>query len=126
MSHKQKTGQVGEQIAAAYLQQCGHTILATNWRYNQLEIDVISKIGPTLVFTEVKTRTGKYFGRPEDAVTKQKQKSLAKAADEYMHQQQYKGDIRFDIIAIDLQQKQSKEPSELLHLEDAFFPIEGG
>ncbi len=109
----------GENIALEYLVNQGHQILETNWRFNQFEIDIISKSNNILVFTEVKARTGSDYGKPEDAVTTSKQRYLGKAADEYIYSKEYDGDIRFDIISIEF----LRTNYDILHLEDAFFPI---
>jgi len=45
---------LAEQEAVLFLTQKGHTILQRNWRFKALEIDIISQIGPYIVFTEVK------------------------------------------------------------------------
>ncbi len=118
--HNQKIGKEGELIAVAFLQGQGHQILECNWKFKQFEIDIISKSKDIIVFTEVKTRTSREFGKPEQAVGLSKQRQLGKAADEYMHQKNYDGDIRFDIMSISLPKN---EDYEILYLEDAFFPM---
>jgi len=42
------------------------------------EIDIVCRDGDTLVFVEVKTRGGEEFGRPVDAVDRQKQLRVSK------------------------------------------------
>ena len=123
MATHKKTGDLGEQIAIAYLRKIGHVINDTNWRFEQFEIDIVSTVDDMIVFTEVKSRSGNEFGKPEDAVTEAKQRFLGKAADEYIYKKKYEGDIRFDIISIEFK-KNKREAPEILHLEDAFFPIE--
>ena len=44
------------------------------------EIDLVCRDHDTLVFVEVKTRTGQDFGRPIAAVDRQKQKRIARGA----------------------------------------------
>ena len=48
-------GRSGEQIAARFLESKGLKVLERNWRYGRLEIDLILKDGPQIVFLEVKT-----------------------------------------------------------------------
>lgn len=119
MSKHISTGQIGEQIAKQFLTNQGYQVLETNWRFKHCEVDLICKKDNELIFVEVKTRTGKQFGEPEESVTKKKQLLLAKAADEYIYQNQFDGEIRFDIISILL----SKDNNQIHHFEDAFFPI---
>lgn len=114
-SHIQ-TGQKGERIASEYLQKQGYTILHKNYRYKRGEIDLIAKKESLLVFVEVKTRSTDTFGYPEEAVNLRKERMLLNAADEYIQQQNWKRDIRFDIIAVTLT---TPEPF-IHHIEDAF------
>ncbi len=111
-------GKNGENIAANYLLKSGYEILARNWRYNRDEIDIIAKSGEWLVIVEVKTRTSAWFGEPEMAVTPLKQRSMVRAAEGYIKEQDYKGETRFDVIGILF----DKEKVSLNHIRDAFLP----
>lgn len=113
-------GKIGEDLAARYLVSRGYTILERNWRQGHWEIDLICKKEDLLIFVEVKARTGKAFGNPEEAVHPQKQENLRKASLSYIHKIRHPGEIRFDILSIILGSK--NEALEILHLEDAFFP----
>ena len=119
MAQHNELGQLGEQLAANFLQANGYTILARNWRVNRVEIDIIAELNDTLIFVEVKTRSSDFFGAPETAVTKRKKRLLAAAASAYMEQSGHDWAIRFDIISIVLQ---LGEAPKLEHFEDAFFP----
>lgn len=119
MSNHISTGKRGEQIAKQFLATQGYQILESNWRFSHCEVDLICKKAEELIFVEVKTRTGQQFGQPEESVTSKKQLLLAKAADEYIYQNQFDGEIRFDILSIFL----SKDNHTIHHFEDAFFPI---
>ncbi len=57
---KRQLGDRGEHVAAAYLEQCGYTIIARNWRCRNGEIDVVARDGDHLVFVEVRTRRDEY------------------------------------------------------------------
>jgi len=78
MAEHNITGQKGEQMAAEFLEKNGYKILETNWRFMNLEADIIAEKSKILVIAEVKTRKSNYFGEPESFVTKQKQKNLIK------------------------------------------------
>lgn len=118
MSAHNQLGKRGEAMAVAALRSKGYLILAKNWRYKRAEIDIIAKDPKEncLVFVEVKTRSTNYFGYPEESVTKQKIKLMAKAADAYLAHHPFEADMRFDVIAITINQQQS----ELIHIKDAF------
>jgi putative endonuclease len=112
-------GRKGESLAKAHLENAGYEILDENWTHDRAEIDLIAYKDGVIIFTEVKTRTGNYFGEPEDFVDARKQKLLIKAADQYIYLMNHQGEVRFDIIAI-LFDKQANYT--LKHIEDAFWP----
>lgn len=118
MAEHNDTGTKGEELAATFLQNKGYSILEKNWRFKNLEADIIATIANTLVIAEVKTRKSNYFGEPETFVNKQKQKNLIKAAQEYIQRNQLDMEVRFDIISIILGDSQMK----INHIEDAFYP----
>lgn len=95
-------GQLGEEIAAKYLEGHGYKVLERNFHYSRFcEIDIIAKEKETLVFVEVKTRTTANFGHPYEAITKKKLDNIYKAALFYLQQtkEKYK-DYRIDIVSI--------------------------
>ena len=112
-------GRRGELLAKTHLENEGYEILDENWTFGKAEIDLIAYKDRMIIFTEVKTRTGNYFGEPEDFVDLRKQKLLIGAADEYIYLMNHQGEVRFDIIAI-LFDKQANYT--LKHIEDAFWP----
>ena len=112
-------GRKGENIAKLHLESTGYEILDENWTHGKLEVDLIAYKNKVIIFTEVKTRTGNYFGEPEDFVDMRKQRLLAEAADEYIYLMNHQGEVRFDIISV-LFDKQNNYT--LKHIEDAFWP----
>lgn len=112
-------GRRGEQIAAEHLRNNGYRILEQNWRFKHAEIDIIAEKGGELVFVEVKTRTGDWYGDPEVAVDWRKERYLQRASAAYINLKRYDGEIRFDILAITFRENSSHD---LYHIEDAFFP----
>jgi putative endonuclease len=117
----QETGKKGEKMAADFLLKNGYEVLEINWRHKQFEIDIIAKKSDVLVVAEVKTRTGNYFGEPEEWVTKVKQKNLIKGAEAYIKERDLDVEVRFDILSIILSPK-GGEP-KIHHIEDAFYPL---
>jgi putative endonuclease len=112
-------GRRGEAIAKAHLEATGYEILDENWTFGKAEIDLIAYKDQTIIFTEVKTRTGNGFGEPEDFVDERKKKLMADAADEYIYIMNHQGEIRFDIVAILFTPQNTYT---LKHIEDAFWP----
>lgn len=108
-----KTGVEGEDLASKLLTASGHKIRQRNFRHRMSEIDIILEKGNCLIFVEVKTRTSSSFGHPEEFVSKNQEKKILEAADFYIEQIDWQGDIRFDIISI-------IKGKELVHIKDAF------
>lgn len=111
-------GDHGEELAIEHLKNKGYQILARNWRYSYLEVDIIAKKDDFLVIVEVKTRSTSYFGMPDEAVSHRKIDFLAEAAAAYQDRYDIDLETRFDIISI----LRNKEAFRLHHIEDAFHP----
>jgi len=61
------------------LRRNGYKILFRNFRgHSGGEIDIVCRDRDTLVFVEVKTRTREDFGRPLEAVKRQKQRQISR------------------------------------------------
>jgi len=114
-SHNQTAGKNGEKLAAAFLLRSGYELVMANYRSGRGEIDLIVKQNNLLVFVEVKARTGHQFGYPEQSVTPKKAAKLIQTAEAYLHETNWQGMIRFDIVAVDL-----KKQEDIHHFEDAF------
>lgn len=115
MSDKIKTGNKGEELAANFLAERGYEIVARNYRYKHAEIDIIARLKNFLVFVEVKTRSSSAFGEPENFVNNRKAGKIMEGAEQFMIDNQYHGNIRFDIISIKMD-----TPPHIEHFEDAF------
>jgi putative endonuclease len=74
-----RRGARGEKLACRFLRSHRYKILYRNFKSRGGgEIDVVCRDGDTLVFVEVKTRGGEEFGRPIEAVDRQKQLRVSK------------------------------------------------
>ncbi|GAB2706313.1 YraN family protein [Mucilaginibacter koreensis] len=120
MAQHLELGRRGEELAKAHLLQGGYEIITQNWTYRKAEVDLIARHQNQLIFVEVKTRSGNRYGEPEDFVDARKQKLLAMAANEYVYQTAFEGEIRFDIIAILFN---AQKEFTLSHIKDAFWPL---
>jgi putative endonuclease len=118
MAEHNEFGRKGEDIAAEYLQKKGYRILERNWVSGKNEIDIIAHEGKYVVVVEVKSRHSNYAGEPETAVTKEKQRSLIRAANSYVRKMNMNEEVRFDIISILV----VKGKEQINHIEDAFYP----
>lgn len=118
MAEHNDIGKTGEEMAIKLLREKGYKILEQNWHYGREEIDLIAMDGDTLVIVEVKTRTTSWFGEPEFAVTRSKQKALIRAAEGYIIRNNLNLDTRFDVVSIVI----SPQEKKIEHIEDAFYP----
>lgn len=117
---RKQTGNRGEDIAAAYLEQKGLRLLARNWRKASGELDIIAAHGSTLVFVEVRTRSSHSFGSGEESVDQRKQRQVRRMAALYLSecgavQRRY----RFDVIIVDLTGP-GRALREIRHYPNAF------
>ena len=121
LTPRQQIGKRGEDLAAAYLEGQGMTILARNLRLGAHEIDILAREGETLVFVEVKTTRAASFGEPELWVDERKQRQMSEAADAYFFQQGIEeAECRFDVVAVTLAGSQPL----IRHLPNAFWAEE--
>ena len=116
-TEQQERGAFGEQAALAFLEQKGYLLLDRNFRCKEGELDLVMRDGDCMVFVEVKARTGSSFGRPADAVRRQKQQRLIYAAERYMRSHEA-GLHRFDVVEVYL----TREPGGLRVLKIRHMP----
>ncbi len=118
MNWNQNTGAKGEEMAAAYLIKKGFTIVERNWRYKQLEVDIIASKSNRLHFFEIKTRTSDKYGKPEESISSQKMNNLKNAAEEYQYLHPEWKYVQFDAVAITMLYNR---PEEYFLIEDIYF-----
>lgn len=99
-----RLGADGEDLAVRHLKDAGYAIVARNVSLTRGEIDVVAREGGDLVFVEVKTRAGEAFGSAAESLGPGKLRSLARAAQEYLHRNGLHGQpVRLDLVAITAQ-----------------------
>lgn len=101
--NKRSIGNIGEDIAVKWLvKNKNYNILDRNYSTGYGEIDIIAEDGKALVFIEVKFRNGTDFGYPYEAVNKNKQRRICKAALHYVQKKYNTADIniRFDVVEL--------------------------
>ena len=100
---RRRLGQWGEKVAALHLEAQGLLILERNWRCRGGEIDLVARDGETVVFVEVKTRRGRDFGAPEEALTPHKTAKLMQLGQQYIADRELDNvDWRIDLVAVEL------------------------
>lgn len=118
MSKQSELGQWGETIAVKHFTNKGYTLEKTNWRWRNREIDLILSNDNEIIFVEVKTRTVGVLAKPEEALTRQKQKFLISAANAYIIENDINKEARFDVFTIWVNGKEHK----VKHIPNAFTP----
>ncbi len=120
MSEHLDLGKRGEKLAYTFLRKKGYEILATNFKHNRAEIDIICRKEKKIVFVEVKSRSSEDFGFPEESVDLKKQEKIVTAAERFIELHDMIGEVRFDIVSIVFDEKKEK----VQHIRDAFFPYQ--
>lgn len=111
-------GQTGEQLAARHLQKLGFVVLSRNWRCREGELDIVATDGRTLVVCEVKTRAGRNFGDPAEAVTPEKIARIRRITGQWLSAFSLGWcPIRFDVISVLVS---TSGPTHLKHFPGAF------
>ena len=96
-------GQWGEDKAAEFLLEQGFEIVCRNFRNGRYgEIDIIAARENLLIFVEVKTRTGEYYGGSLYSITGRKKSILRRCALRFLmeNRKYYSKEItcRFDLL----------------------------
>lgn len=122
MAQHNDLGKWGEDLAANFLIDKGYVIRERDWKCGKRDIDIIA-LAPdqaTVVFVEVKTRTTNELEEPQDAVNRQKVKSIGMATHLYIKQFDVVENVRFDIISV---VGTNRSNANIEHIEDAFNPL---
>jgi putative endonuclease len=113
-SSQPKPRNAAERRAAWWYRLRGYRILDTNRWIAGGELDVVARRGRTVVFCEVKSKSGDGFGDPVEMVTPRKIARLRRAAEAWLaaHPECDGLDVRYDVVA--------ESAGRLEHLPDAF------
>lgn len=113
----------GERAAASYLKRHRHRIVARNYRCPAGEIDLICRDGETIVFVEVKTRSGDAPIDPREVVRPDKWRRVERTARYYLTRRSGPNPpIRFDLVSVHWPEGGTPR---IEHFEDAYCPRYG-
>lgn len=116
MDQRKQTGRQGEDIAFSFLREKGYRLIERNWRCPGGELDIIAADGDTLVFVEVRTRSGPRFGSAEESITPTKQARLIELGQTYLQEKAAPDQPwRIDVVAIQL----GRGLPQINHIENA-------
>jgi putative endonuclease len=116
MLTRAEIGALGEQVATDHLTGLGLRILSRNWRcrYGELDVIAVDPTTNTVVFVEVKTRTGDGFGGLAHAVTEPKARRLRRLAAIWLASQEQRwAAIRIDVIGVRFGRRRTPEIAHL-------------
>lgn len=122
MKMRAKVGKLGEDIALKYLLDEGLTLRERNWRCGHLEVDLIMEDREYVHIIEVKSRTAPYLVSPEDAVVKEKQRRLFRAASAYVKRYHFTKEVIFDIVSVTFI-GEGHDEYDIEYYKGAFIPI---
>ena len=102
LSDTAQRGNLGEKLACRFLRRNGYKVLYRNFRSNRRgEIDIVCRDHDTLVFVEVKTRGGEYFGRPFEAVRPDQRRRISRGALTWLRMlDNPEISFRFDVVEV--------------------------
>lgn len=117
MNDYKNRGNIGEEMAVAYLEKKGYMIYAKNYSNRYGEIDIIAIKGEFVAFVEVKTSLKKsHYHRPSDRVNLEKKKHIVNTSEEFLKEKKWYDVFgRYDIIEVIL------EDNTINHFENAFY-----
>jgi putative endonuclease len=94
-------GELGERIAARWLEKSGWRLVARRYRSGRRDIDLVMERNGVIAFVEVKARNGDQFGDPVEAVHRRKQRELSKSAQSWIDRHGRNGEeYRFDVVGV--------------------------
>jgi len=106
---------LGENRALEFLEQQGFHLVTRNYRHGHGEIDLILSKEELLVFVEVKTRTSRRFGFPEEHLSWQQISKIQATAEAFLAAHRWTNNIRFDVMAVILSPRAS-----VRHFKDVY------
>jgi putative endonuclease len=102
MAFRQRTGRWGEEIAANFLKEKGYEIIARNARSMYGELDIVATHEGQVIFVEVKTRSNKKFGFPEESIQWTKTSHLVNSANAFLQEHlELNDNWRIDVITVE-------------------------
>ncbi|MEK7107399.1 MAG: YraN family protein [Patescibacteria group bacterium] len=125
---RKQVGQTGEDIACQFLERKGFRIVDRNYRKPWGEIDIIAEKDGTVRFVEVKAVSRESLGdgsremdyRPEEMVTPEKLRKVARTAALYMENKKDKREYQVDVVGVIMDMATKKARCRLIEqaLED--------
>lgn len=117
-ARRKRVGEIGEGIAATYLESKGFRVIERNYRRPWGEIDIIAEKGEVVRFVEVKTvsretlpdvtRESEHGYRPEEMIHEAKLRKIARTAEIYMNEKGDEREFQIDAVGVFLVERLRK------------------
>ncbi len=99
LTKRKREGRKGEEMARRFFASNGYRIIAQNYRTKFGEIDLICEKGSTLIFVEVRRKTGREFGEPQESIRPDKVLKIRRSALQFLSERGIQNkEIRFDLF----------------------------
>ena len=120
-------GRRGEDVAARHLSRQGLRVIARNVRQGRAEIDIVAVDGTTLVFVEVKSRTG--AERRDltglERIDSRKKAALRRACSLYRKKAGCRVESwRLDVVTVDFEEGSGEGRVRALHWYPSFLDLD--
>lgn len=110
-----RLGKHGEDLACDFLQKKGFRILIRNFSCKLGEIDIVGIDHETLVFVEVKARWNDLYGKPEEAISPSKIRTIVRVSQYFKLLNPKTPDLmRLDAVVIEMNEEGECKRIELI------------
>ena len=118
---RQVLGVQGERTAIAFLTSCGWSVEAHRFKLGRHDVDLVIRKGRTVAFVEVKTRRSTVCGTGLEAVSRRKQRDIARVASVWvLRHGRPEDEYRFDLVAVG---GRTGSAPAVEHVPDAWRPV---
>ncbi len=90
-----------ESLVATWLEGMGHALIDRNWRTKWCEIDIVSRYGGDVYFTEVRFRSTESQGGAIGSINSKKLRQMTFAAEAYLAVHKNENHARIQVAAVD-------------------------
>jgi putative endonuclease len=114
-------GRWAEDLASAWLEANGMSVMDRNYRFMKAEVDIVTFDQKEIGFVEVRSLKSTLFGRPEETISEAKKRLIYQASEAWLHEKRMDGvRIRFDVIAV-VGSPDDPHPPEITYFRNAFW-----
>ncbi len=124
---RMRRGFAAQRAAKRHLEEQGFRTLEENYRCRWGELDIVALDGDTLVAVEVRSRTSRKFGTPEESITPAKARRLILLLEAYRDDRSHldlPADSRIDVVAVEMDRQGNLTRLDLIRnaVEDSTSP----